>query len=108
MKSNTIISLITPPLNSAVAVIRLSGDDAFDIASKMFSRKLGEHGYSIYGNIINGEEVIDQVLLVRFKGPKSFTGEDVVEISCHGSMLIANQIISLAISLGARMAGIFI
>jgi len=104
MKSNTIISLITPPLNSAVAVIRLSGDDAFDIASKMFSRKLGEHGYSIYGNIINGEEVIDQVLLVRFKGPKSFTGEDVVEISCHGSMLIANQIISLAISLGARMA----
>ena len=104
MKSNTIISLITPPLNSAVAVIRLSGDDAFDIASKMFSRKLGEHGYSIYGNIINGDEVIDQVLLVRFKGPKSFTGEDVVEISCHGSMLIANQIISLAISLGARMA----
>ena len=104
MKSNTIVSLITPPLNSAVAVIRLSGDEAFDIAGKMFSRKLGAHGQSIYGNIVNGEEVIDQVLLVNFKGPKSFTGEDVVEISCHGSMLIANQIISLAISLGARMA----
>lgn len=101
---NTIVSLITPPLMGAVAVIRISGDEALDIASSIFSRRIKEPNKVVFGNIQNGENIVDEVLLTYFKGPKSFTGEDVIEISCHGSMLIANEIISLIISKGARMA----
>ena len=93
----TIVSLITPPLNAAVAVIRMSGDEA-----KTIAQEKPNHVY--YGNIIDGKEIVDQVLLTYFASPKSFTGEDVVEISTHGSMLIANQVIELIISKGARLA----
>jgi tRNA U34 5-carboxymethylaminomethyl modifying GTPase MnmE/TrmE len=70
----------------------------------MFSRKISEPNRVYYGRIVDKQGIIDEVVLTYFKGPRSFTGEDVVEISCHGSMLVANQIISLAISLGARLA----
>ena len=104
MFNQTIVSLITPPMMGAVAVIRMSGDDALEIAQQMFSRKISEPNRVYYGRIVDKQEIIDEVVLTYFKGPRSFTGEDVVEISCHGSMLVANQIISLAISLGARLA----
>lgn len=104
MFNQTIVSLITPPMMGAVAVIRMSGDDALEIAQQMFSRIILEPNKVYYGRILNKEEIVDEVVLTYFKAPRSFTGEDVVEISCHGSMLIANQIISLAISLGARLA----
>ena len=104
MFNQTIVSLITPPMMGAVAVIRMSGDDALEIAQQMFSRKISEPNRVYYGRIVDKQETIDEVVLTYFKGPRSFTGEDVVEISCHGSMLVANQIISLAISLGARLA----
>ncbi len=100
----TIVSLITPPLNAAVAVIRMSGDEAKTIAQEIFSRPIEKPNYAYYGNIIDGKEIVDQVLLTYFASPKSFTGEDVVEISTHGSMLIANQVIELIISKGARLA----
>lgn len=101
---NTIVSLITPPLKGAIAVIRISGDEALSIGNSIFSKEIKEPNHVYYGNIVSNGETIDQVLLTYFKGPKSFTGEDIIEISCHGSMLIANQIISLVISLGARLA----
>lgn len=104
MKQNTIVSLITPPLMGAIAVIRISGDDALSIAQSIFSRKITTPNTAIFGNIVEDTEIIDQVILTFFKAPHSFTGEDVIEISCHGSMLIAKQIITLVISKGARLA----
>ena len=102
--NQTIISLITPPLMGAIAVIRLSGDDCLEITEKFFSRKIDKPRYAYFGEIRNGKETIDQVVLVYYKGPNSFTGEDVIEISCHGSMLIAQEIISLFVSAGVRLA----
>lgn len=102
--NQTIVSLITPPFNSAVSVIRLSGDDSLSLAQSLFSRKIEKPRYAYYGNLSYQGEEIDQVVLIYYKGPNSFTGEDVVEISLHGSMLIVNQVISLFITLGARLA----
>lgn len=102
--NQTIVSLITPPFNSAVSVIRLSGDDSLSLAQTIFSRKIEKPRYAYYGNLSYQGEEIDQVVLIYYKGPNSFTGEDVVEISLHGSMLIVNQVISLFITLGARLA----
>ena len=102
----TIIALATPPLKSALALIRLSGKDCFEIVSKVFSkdlRNLTKRDVFV-GQIKAGDKIIDDVVLNAYKGPKSFTGEDSVEIICHGSMLIANQIIKEILSKGARLA----
>ncbi len=103
---DTIVSLATPPMMGALAVIRISGPDAFSLVSKNFTKDIRDlkEKTIVYGNIIDGNEIVDEVLLSCFVGPHSFTGEDVVEISCHGSMLIANEIISLMIKNGARLA----
>ncbi|MCF0107531.1 MAG: tRNA uridine-5-carboxymethylaminomethyl(34) synthesis GTPase MnmE [Bacilli bacterium] len=102
----TIVALATPPLKSALAVIRLSGDDCFDVVSKCFTHDLREINKRtlLVGSIINNGEKIDDVVAAIYKGPKSFTGEDSVEIICHGSMLIANQIIEVLLQNGARLA----
>ena len=102
----TIVALATPPMKSALAVIRLSGDDCFEVVSKSFSKSLlGLKKRNIFvGSIVNHGKVIDEVVLLAYKGPKSFTGEDSVEIICHGSMLVANEIIKCLISNGARLA----
>lgn len=103
---DTIVALATAPIKSALAIIRLSGPDAFNIAGPYFSKPLQFDGKNaiFYGEIIDGNETIDQVVLLAFKTPFSFTGENVVEIIAHGSMLIANQIIELLIKGGARLA----
>ena len=102
----TIVALATPPMKSALAVIRLSGDDCFEVVSKSFSKSLLglEKRYIFVGSIVDRDKVIDEVVLLAYKGPKSFTGEDSVEIICHGSMLVANEIIKCLISNGARLA----
>ena len=102
----TIVALATPPLKSALAIIRVSGDDCFDVVSKCFSKDIRgiDKRTLLTGEIINDNEVIDQVVIAVYKGPKSFTGEDIVEIICHGSMLIANQIIETLIKCGGRLA----
>jgi len=102
----TIVALATAPIKSALAIIRVSGDDAFELVSKCFSkdiRKIKERTL-LFGNIVDDNKVIDEVVLAIYKGPKSFTGEDLVEVMCHGSMLIANEIIELLLSKGARYA----
>ena len=106
MKLETIVALATPPMKAALAIIRVSGDDAFEIVSKIFSKDLRkiDKRTLLFGQIIDEKEVIDEVVVAVYKGPKSFTGEDLVEIICHGSVLIANQIIELLLSKGARMA----
>ena len=102
----TIVALATAPIKSALAIIRVSGDDTFDIVSKSFSKDIRDikERTLLFGNIVKGDKVIDEVVLAIYKGPKSFTGEDLVEIICHGSVLIANEIIELLISYGARYA----
>lgn len=106
MKLDTIVALATPPMKSALAIIRVSGEDCFDIVSKVFSKDIrNTDKKTIYvGNIIDQDKVIDEVVLLAYKGPKSFTGENLVEIIIHGSMLIANEVIKLLLSKGARMA----
>lgn len=101
-----IVALATPPLKSALAVIRISGDGCFDIVSKMFSRKIVLEGKNkiFVGDILDNDELVDEVVLLAYKGPYSFTGEDSIEIICHGSMIIANQIVSLCIKNGCRYA----
>ena len=102
----TIVALATAPIKSALGIVRLSGDDVFEVVSKCFSKDLRDikERTILYGSIINDNEKIDEVVLLAYKGPKSFTGEDSVEIICHGSPLIAKQIIETCIKNGARMA----
>ena len=102
----TIVALATAPLKSALHIIRVSGDDCFEIVSKVFSKDITgiKERTLLIGNIKDEDKVIDEVVLAIYKGPKSFTGEDLVEIICHGSVLIANEIIQLLLSKGARLA----
>lgn len=101
-----IVALATPPLNSALAVIRASGDGVFVIADDIFSKKVSEttSRTAYVGYLKDGERTIDQVVLLAYPSPNSVTGEDVVEISCHGSMLIVSEIIEAFLSRGARYA----
>ena len=102
----TIVALATAPIKSALSIIRLSGDDVFDVVSKCFSKDLRsiKEKTILFGSIHSDNEKIDEVVLLAYKGPKSFTGEDSVEIICHGSPLICKQIIEACIKNGARMA----
>lgn len=102
----TIVALATPPLRSALAIVRLSGDDCFFIVSKFFTKDITkvEKNTIYHGFIKDEEELIDEVVLLAYKGHRSFTGEDSVEIMCHGSPLIFNRIIKVALKNGARLA----
>jgi tRNA modification GTPase len=106
----TIVALATPSGAGAIAIIRLSGKDAITIAAEVFDSVSGkditkQKTYTIHlGHIMDGAKTYDQVLLSIFKGPNSYTGENVVEISCHGSVFIQQQIIQLLLRKGAKMA----
>ena len=102
----TIVALATPAAKSALAIIRMSGDDCFKVVSNVFTKDLTnvkEKGIH-YGFIKDGENKIDQVVLLTYVAPHSFTGENSVEIISHGSILIVNQIIAILLKNGARMA----
>lgn len=102
----TIVALATPSLKSALAIIRLSGGDAFNIVNQIFTKDILKNKKRDihFGYIKDGEKSIDQVVILTYVAPHSFTGEDCLEIICHGSMVIANEIINLLISKGARYA----
>ena len=106
----TIVALATPSGAGAIAIIRLSGIEAITIAAQIFQSVSGkditkQKTHTIHlGHIVDGTKVYDQVLLSIFKGPNSYTGENVVEISCHGSTFIQQQIIQLLLRKGAKMA----
>lgn len=107
---DTIVALATPPGAGAIAVIRVSGAAAIDICAAVFSsvkgkdlRKQKSHTLHL-GHIVDGAKTIDQALVSVFKGPNSYTGEDTIEISCHGSTYIQQQIIQLLLRQGCRMA----
>lgn len=110
MQHETIVALATPSGAGAIAVIRLSGPGAVSIISKVFRTVSGkdiakQKSHTIHlGHVVDGPKVLDQVLVFIFKNPHSYTGEDVVEISCHGSVFIQQQIIQLLLRNGCRMA----
>ena len=103
---DTIVALATAPLKSALHIIRVSGGEAFDVVSKCFTKDIRDikERTLLFGKIVDGDKEVDEVVLAVYKGPKSFTGEDLVEIICHGSVLIANEIIELLLSKGSRLA----
>ena len=109
----TIVALSTPVGTGGVAVIRMTGSQAFEIADKVFVSAFGkklskaESHKALYGWIVepsDKEEKIDEVLALVMRAPRTFTGEDTVEINCHGGMYICNRIIQALIAAGAQMA----
>ena len=110
-KSDTIAAIATPMTGAGIGVIRISGEDAFSIGEKMFQpykegKILSEQpSYTIhYGTIVDGEETIDEVIVLLMKGPHSYTAEDTVEIDCHGGVFVMKKVLELAIRCGARPA----
>ncbi|MFN5460324.1 MAG: tRNA uridine-5-carboxymethylaminomethyl(34) synthesis GTPase MnmE [Bacteroidota bacterium] len=109
---DTIAALATPHGVGAIAVIRVTGTDSIKIADSIFKDKSGKNkdlsskkGFTIhFGQIANEDQIIDEVLLSVFKSPRSYTGENMVEISCHGSEYIQQQILSLLYKTGCRPA----
>ncbi len=107
MLFDTIVAKATANGESALNIIRVSGEDAFSIVNKIFRGANLENAESHtikYGHIHNNNQIIDEVMVFLFKSPKTFTKEDVVEISCHGGNFIANEILKLLIQNGARLA----
>ena len=105
--NDTIVAISTPPGEGAIGVIRLSGSDAITIAGKIFAGKdlTKQKTHTLhFGKIMDGVTVIDEVVVSLYNGPKSYTGEDVAEISCHGSDYVLRQVLALCMANGARMA----
>ncbi len=106
----TIIALSSPPGSGAIAIIRISGEEAISKTDIFFKSKSGKKlkqckGYTIsYGYLVENEEIIDEVVVSLYKGPHSYTGENIIEISCHGSNYIQQKIISLFTKSGVRLA----
>ena len=104
---DTIVALATAPGIGAIAVIRISGKNAFPIIDALFPSKIISQNpthTAHVGMMKDGSKLIDEVVVTIFKNPKSFTGEDTVEISCHGSLFVQQQIIEACVNKGARLA----
>lgn len=110
MKKDTIAAIATAMTNSGIGIVRMSGTEAFDIIQKIYKGKNNKNLSQVkshtihYGYIMDGEETIDEVLVMIMKGPHSFTGEDTVEIDCHGGVFVVKRILETVIKNGARPA----
>lgn len=106
LDKDTIIGLATPDAQGAIAVIRISGEEAFSTLSNIFRplKKVNIKDKITLGYLFDKEERIDKVLVTNFKAPKSYTGENIVEVSCHGSPFIYRRILHIFIKSGVRMA----
>lgn len=105
--NQTIAAIATPPGEGAIGIIRLSGGEAITIADALFSgKRLAKQATHTlhFGKIMDGNAIIDEVVVSLYKGPKSYTGEDVVEISCHGSQYVLEKILELCLRHGAQLA----
>lgn len=107
---STIAAISTAQGQGGIGVIRVSGEDSFTIVDKIFKSVSGKKimdikGYTaLFGHIYNNEEVLDEAVVLKYVAPKSFTGENVVEISCHGGMYITKEILNAVIMAGASLA----
>lgn len=111
LRSDTIAAVATPMSSAGIGIIRVSGKRAISIVEQIFcpakkGKKLSSQDtYTIhYGTIVDGEKVLDEVIVLLMKGPHSYTTEDTVEIDCHGGMFVMKQILELVIQKGARVA----
>ncbi len=105
MAEDTICAPATPPVSSSIAIIRISGPDTLGALRACFSRPDAiTPRKAINGSILDGEALVDDVVLVYYQSPKSFTGEDMAEIFCHGNPLLINKIIMVLHGRGVRMA----
>lgn len=105
--NSTIAAIATPPGEGAIGIIRLSGADAISIVDKIFAGRqlVKQPSHTIhYGRITDEDETVDEVVVSLYKGPKSYTGEDVVEISCHGSQYVLERVLGLCLQHGAHVA----
>lgn len=104
---DTIVALATPPGIGAIGVIRVSGKEAYSIVNQLFPSRdlLVQPSHTMHvGFLKEGEVTLDEVVVSLFKGPRSYTGEDVIEISCHGSPYVQQQVIQACVHGGARLA----
>lgn len=104
MLNDTIAAISTPLKEGAISIVRMSGNDSFDIVKKISGIKNIEANTIKYSHIYDGDDVVDEVLISFFKGPKSFTGEDMVEINCHGGVFVTRLILNLLLTNGCRLA----
>ena len=108
MKRETIAAISTGMSNSGIGIIRISGDDAFEVADRVYRGKrriIQCDSHTIhYGHIADGEEIIDEVLMMVMKSPRTFTGEDTVEINCHGGTFVVRRVLETVLKNGARAA----
>lgn len=112
MKMNTIAAIATAMSSSGIGIVRISGEESFQIIDKIFkakgsgNKKLStEPSHTIhYGYIYDGDEMVDEVLVMIMRGPKSFTAEDTIEIDCHGGVLVTKRILETVLKHGARPA----
>ncbi|EIA19202.1 tRNA modification GTPase TrmE, partial [Listeria fleischmannii subsp. coloradonensis] len=106
MDFDTIAAISTPPGEGAIAIIRLSGDEAIQIADRIFyaKKRLNDaESHTIqYGHIKEEDETIEEVMVSVMRAPRTFTREDVVEINCHGGIVSVNRVLQLLLKSGAR------
>ena len=108
--NDTIAAISTAIGEAGIAIVRMSGDDSINIIDKIFKSASGkkmaeaENRKFLYGHIVDGDKQIDEVLVVKMKGPHSYTAEDIVEIHCHGGVVSVKRILNLILSKGARLA----
>ncbi len=110
MKTDTIAAVATAMAGSGIGIIRISGDDAITVADSVFQMKSGRKLSEMpthtvhYGYVHDGEEVLDEVMAVLMRGPKSYTREDTVEIDCHGGVYVVKRVLETVLLHGARLA----
>lgn len=111
MKTDTIAAIATAMSNSGIGIVRISGDEALEVADRIFRPKKGSRKVSDmethtihYGYVTDGDEVIDEVMLLIMKAPRSYTCEDTIEIDCHGGVLVMKKILETVLKYGARPA----
>ena len=111
MKTDTIAAIATAMSNSGIGIVRISGDEALEVADRIFVSKKGNKKVSEmashtihYGYVKDGEEIVDEVMLLIMKAPNSYTTEDTIEIDCHGGVLVMQKILETVLKYGARAA----
>ena len=110
-QTETIAAIATALSDSGIGIVRISGDDAIEIGSRVYRSKNGCHSLKDYGShtihygfVMDGEEILDEVMVAVMKAPNSYTREDTVEINCHGGVLIVQKILGAVVRQGARLA----
>lgn len=101
---DNIVAISSAKINQPISIIRVCGPESFDIVKKIFTGKVGKNKQITYGKIYEKNQILDEVLVAWFEGKDNFIGENLVEINCHGNVILVEMILQLIISKGARIA----